>query len=300
LGDGGGVIIQMNYNEQHQQHRNERGRCWVFTLNNYTDAEEKCIIDSVEKGTLVYFVYGREVGESGTPHLQGYCEFPKKVRFSTVKSLLPRAYIAKAKAKDSKTSINYCKKDGDWIEKGTCIKKGQRTDLETIRSLIVDGAPERDIADEFFGQWCRYRKSFSTYRGLVAGPRKWKSFVHVLWGKTGTGKTRIVHDLYGSENIWTYREKGWFDGYVGQPVALFDDFRGEEDGIAPGLFLRLLDRYPMHVGTKGSFTNWNPRKIYITSNVRPDDWFPSFTFDAFQAFKRRLDKIEYIDFDIFE
>lgn len=272
---------------------NARGKKWCFTLNNYTNAEEKCFIDAVEEGTASYVIFGHEVGESGTPHLQGYIEFPQKVRLNTARALSSRAHWEKSKARNSADAINYCKKDGDWVEKGISMKQGRRTDLEDIRSRILAGASEIDIADEFFSQWCQYRRAFQDYRRLVQGQRAWKSFVHVLWGATGTGKTRVVHDLYPGE-VWTYSGGGWFDGYVGQRVVLFDDFRGAEDGIPPGLFLRLCDRYPCSVPVKGSFTNWNPRKIYITSNVRPDLWFPELTFDAFEAFKRRLDKVENI------
>lgn len=276
---------------------NNRGRKWCFTLNNYTAAEEKHITDTVDEGTATYVCFGKEIGDSGTPHLQGYVEFPKKLRFGSVRKILPRAHIEKAKTQ--KEAIAYCKKDGNWIEKGTIQVSGRRVDLELIRSDIASGASEISIADKYFSQWCQYRRSFDVYRGLVSGSRNWDTWVCVLWGKTGTGKTRIVHYLYGSENIFTYSGGGWFDGYRGQPIVLFDDFRGAEDGISPGLLLRLLDRYPMQVPIKGSFANWIPRKVYFTSNIRPDDWFPELTFDAFQAFKRRLNKVEYIEEDIF-
>lgn len=287
-------------NHFNEQQRNGRGRKWCFTINNYTAAEEKHLIDSVDEGTLAYVIFGRETGDNGTPHLQGYCEFPKRVRFSTVKRVLPRAHIEKTKAADPKKAIDYCKKDGDWFEKGRCTTQGKRTDLDAIRSRILEGASENDIANEHFASWCRYRKSFTYYRGLVQGPRNWKSFVHVLWGKTGVGKTRIVYDLYGAENIWVFRGKGWFDGYTGQSVALFDDFRGAESGIPIGLFLRLLDRYPLSVGTKGSFTNWVPRKIYITSNDVPGSWYPNATYETFNALTRRFNKVENIQNNIYE
>eukprot|EP00058_Branchiostoma_floridae_P013464 XP_002598952.1 hypothetical protein BRAFLDRAFT_79884 [Branchiostoma floridae] len=43
---------------------------WVFTLNNYTEGEAAAI-KSLSTDVVKFLVVGREVGEQGTPHLQG-------------------------------------------------------------------------------------------------------------------------------------------------------------------------------------------------------------------------------------
>jgi len=52
---------------------------WCFTLNNYTDIEYSSIV-SIVRSKCHRGIIGREVGESGTPHLQGYIEFKIKSR----------------------------------------------------------------------------------------------------------------------------------------------------------------------------------------------------------------------------
>lgn len=52
---------------------------WCFTLNNYTD-NDRSVIETVIENLCVFGVYGKEVGEEGTPHLQGYIEFKKRGR----------------------------------------------------------------------------------------------------------------------------------------------------------------------------------------------------------------------------
>ena len=87
---------------------------WSFTWNNYP--ADAC----GSKGPLVpllnslgKYIIGKEVGESGTPHLQGYIEFNKKVRALSVG--LPVG-IHWEKSKGNRTSnIAYCSKDGDYI-----------------------------------------------------------------------------------------------------------------------------------------------------------------------------------------
>lgn len=85
---------------------------WCFTLNNYTPEEENKLKVMVEK-ECKFCVCGHEVGEKGTPHLQGYLEFKRKIRFNQVKILLGSRYHIE-KAKGSKwDNITYCEKDGD-------------------------------------------------------------------------------------------------------------------------------------------------------------------------------------------
>lgn len=82
-----------------------------FTLNNYTDLELTTLLQEFSK---YHYIIGKEVGENGTPHLQGYIEFGNPLKFRTVKRLLPRAHIERAKGSKLQ-NITYCSKDGDYI-----------------------------------------------------------------------------------------------------------------------------------------------------------------------------------------
>jgi hypothetical protein len=81
---------------------------WVFTLNNYTDNDEVAV-QAIE---CLYLVYGREVS-----HLQGFVTFKTMQRLSGVKKLLPTAHWEIAKGSSCQAS-DYCKKDGNFFEKG--------------------------------------------------------------------------------------------------------------------------------------------------------------------------------------
>lgn len=77
---------------------NQQSKAWCFTLNNYTE-EEKAFIDSMDdekkrdESGISYIIYGIEIGESGTRHLQGYIEFSKRIRLSGCRKLLQRAHF---------------------------------------------------------------------------------------------------------------------------------------------------------------------------------------------------------------
>jgi len=89
---------------------------WCFTLNNYTEDIISSIIP-VFKDKCDTAFYSKEVGESGTPHLQGYCEFSKKVRPLSVFKL-PNFHWEKAKGTFD-DNLAYCTKDSP-----LCFKHG--------------------------------------------------------------------------------------------------------------------------------------------------------------------------------
>lgn len=135
---------------------------WVFTLNNYTDDEVNHLVTALEPATT-YLVFGREVGESGTPHLQGFFQLKNSTRFNAVKQLVGnRAWIAKAVGTTQQAS-DYCKKEGDFEEFGDVpTEQGNRTDWDVYRDWVIalGRVPsQREIINHNISLWARYSKS---------------------------------------------------------------------------------------------------------------------------------------------
>lgn len=141
---------------------------------------------------------------------------------------------------------------------------------------------------DYFPTWVRYERSLQRYWCIVQArqPRS-KPVVILNWGLPGTGKTRAVWDNHNHNDIWSWPGGAWFDQYTAQPVALFDDF--DEGPIPYRLLLKILDRYRILVPTKGSHVFFQPKTIYITSNVHPSRWYPRET--DVNALLRRIDQI---------
>lgn len=171
------------------------------------------------------------------------------------------------------------------------MQQGKRTDLLEIKEAIDEGKDEKHIAENFFSKWVVYRRSFQAYATLISPKRNWQTITHVYWGKTGTGKTRFCLDQVMDQDFWIPGDYKWFDNYRGQPIVIFDDYRGE---YKLQMLLKLLDRYPMQVPIKGGFVEWTPRKIYITSNISPNCWYPESDPFSISAMFRRLNKIEAV------
>ena len=85
---------------------------WCFTLNN-----PKAPIQFNEV-TMDYLVYGNEVGESGTPHHQGFVVFKQQKRIGNLKDINGLAHWEIANGTNQQAA-DYCKKDGDFVEFGT-------------------------------------------------------------------------------------------------------------------------------------------------------------------------------------
>lgn len=119
----------------------ERYRHWCFTLNNYTDDDIVELQSFAAKAR--YYVAGKEVGDSGTPHLQGFVSFQHQQRVEKLQ-LVCSGRCHWEVARDVLRSIEYCKKDGDFEEIGVPVAKlrpgqGKRTDLHDLRDAINEG-----------------------------------------------------------------------------------------------------------------------------------------------------------------
>ena len=93
-----------------------RGTRWCFTLNGFTDEDVRALIDSTTSVDCPYrfIIVGRELGESGNRHLQGYFELRNRLYLTQCKALggLLRAHFEIARG-DAASNVTYCSKEGD-------------------------------------------------------------------------------------------------------------------------------------------------------------------------------------------
>lgn len=274
-----------------------RTRHWVFTLNNYNNDDERRIQDLANQSRVSYVVYGRETGNAGTPHLQGFISYASRQYFATVKSDIGERAHIEAKSTNSTIAQNrdYCTKDGDFFEAGQVPpEKGSRSDLERIANAIRDGARVRTIAQQHGSAYIRYNRGIERLHFRLDQPRRWAPVVTVLYGDAGTGKSRHVWETedpeFTGESLWVFGSQGgWFDGYDGHEAVLFDDFGGHEFKFT--YLLKLMDRYPFQAPVKGGWTQWKPQRIYFTSNKRHTEWYQDLTSWQLQALLRRVTKV---------
>ena len=100
--------------------------------------------------------------------------------------------------------------------------------------------------------------------------RSFKTEVTVIWGETGVGKSKWAFDKFGGEAYWKPPNSKWWDGYEGQSVAIIDEFYG---WLSWTEILRLCDRYPCQVETKGGSVQFVSKTLVFLSNLHPLQWY---------------------------
>ncbi len=274
-----------------------RYRAVVFTHNNPTEAL------MFNEDQMEYLVYQEEIAASGTYHFQGYCEFKKQMSLNPAKLLLGGATVHIEPRRGTQAqAIAYCKKEDTRIpmteifEEGTPRVQGKRVDLEGFKDAVREGAKRRDLIDEHVGIIARYPKFYDTLTMNYRPIRVEELEVTLLYGETGLGKTRSVMDKYGQNEDFYIAPLNngtmWYDTYDGHNFVLIDDFAGAASHISLCSLLRLLDRYPVLVPTKGSHTWWLPSKVFVTTNLLPKLWYKwEGREEQYKALARRFHKV---------
>lgn len=248
-----------------------RSRNWVFTLNNYKESD----IASIDQCEVKYALYGKEVGKSGTPHLQGYMCFKTVKSLKSVRNIMPKAHWEIRKGSHQQAR-DYCKKDGDYHERGiepmTQKEKGDagKRVYEEAFELAKQGRIE-EIAEplrtRFYTTYKRIRKDYQIApESMSELTNEW------YWGDSGTGKSRKARE----ENPGAYLKNAnkWWDGYVDQEVVIIDEWSPQHECLASHL-KQWADHHAFAAESKGGALCIRPKKIIVTSNYSIDQCFPN-------------------------
>lgn len=114
--------------------RDARAKGWCFTLNNWTEEEYTKILSYCHESSIDKWVIGKEVGENGTPHLQGYIKGKNVIRMSTLKKICHRWHLEISKG-SPEDNFGYCSKDRDFTSGGFETTAPLR---EIIKKRIID------------------------------------------------------------------------------------------------------------------------------------------------------------------
>lgn len=194
-------------------------RRYCFTLNNWTPQEETALADLDH---VKYLVYGRETGESGTPHLQGFVIFDNSISLQVAKQRIGnRAHLEVARGKSSQAA-DYCKKDGDFVEYGELpSQQGKRSDWDVYRDWIEDlgRVPSRkELVLRFPKLYARYKRACFDYAEALAPspvltqhqPRfGWQTRVAGI--VAGDASDRVIHFVIDKEGN---SGKSWMCKYL--------------------------------------------------------------------------------------
>lgn len=233
-------------------------RIWTFTA--YRDPKDG-INEAYQLGHCTYSVWQEEIcPTTQRRHWQGYIELDRRRSQGDVKRIIGgEPHVERARSPER--AREYCTKEdtrapgAEPVEVGEFRgrQQGRRTDLEAAAELAVGVGGITAAAIAFPATYIRYHRGLAALASVTLAPRVSSTpgpIVEVYIGASGTGKTRSVYHSFGDSEVFSKDGSKWWDGYRGQRCIVFDDFAGSPD-IPPVQLLKICDRYPLSVETKG-------------------------------------------------
>lgn len=284
-----------------------------FTLNA-EEGEELRLLDPYDETWkhFKYLVYQREM--EGHEHYQGYLEFDASLNYNQIHAFagLERAALFNRRG-TAKQADHYCRKpvsgclcehcekeranptklEGPW-EHGTMSAQGQRAELLEVKAAIDKGMKMPEVRQNFFHIAAKHDNFFSRYCRDIAPQRDSPPEIWVILGNTGTQKSRWARNRWPDAYWW--KGAKWWPKYHNQECVIIDEMYGHKMSFTD--LLRLCDRYPFDVETKGGDVEFNSKIICFTSNQEPADWYSDLathqTDWEHSPLKRRFDEFATI------
>lgn len=264
---------------------------YCFTINNWTDADVTELKKLEESPRTRYLIIGKEVGEEGTPHIQGYVYFHNQTVFSTVKKFLTRAHIEPSRG-SVEDNVKYCSKDGDFYEHGDKpVSQKRKGELgaeywESNKKLAVEGKLDEIDPKLFLTHYRTLKVIASDHKHMPPDNAVLNNYWY--YGPSGTGKSRKAH----TENPGAFLKNAnkWWCDYKGEDVVIIEDI--DKTHACLGHYFKIWgDHYAFPAEVKGSKINLRPKSIIITSNYHPADiWSDSQTVEPIL---RRYEVVEF-------
>lgn len=237
--------------------------------------EDLTVLDYTLWPHCKYLVYQTEMcPDTGRIHYQGYAEFDQPMTLGQLRALdgIPNAHW-EPRGGTAAQGKEYCTKpesriDGPW-EMGEMSQQGKRSDLVRVAERVRKGERLEKIAEDEPGTVIRYQRGLSWYASMYAPQRNWPMELIVYYGPSGCGKSRRAMETFPGA-YWKPPGQ-WWPGYTGQETVVLDEFYGHS--MAFSELLRLCDRYPLTVETKGGNVSFTSRRLVFTSNQHPKDWY---------------------------
>jgi len=240
-----------------------------FVINNYTELEVSQVSQSISE-ICKKAVFGLEVGESGTPHIQGYISLKKKMRITELAKIAGFARASFRKVRNENALIEYCQKENCCFKLG--FKKTVRI-VETLRpwQLKVETSCKQ-TPDERTINWI-YDPDTNNGKTTFT---KYMVVKHKAMFFTGGKKADIACQL-------ALEEKGGRD--LNDNMIVLFNFGFEEDEIDYKVFENLKDGLISSSKYKSSGLCFNNPHIWIMSNQLPNERIISNRINVWKIWK---------------
>lgn len=273
------------------KNKNERHRTWCVTINN----PSKDDIESFEDLDTHYQCYNIEIGEKGTPHIQGYLSFKNAKYFNSLSKALPRAHLEPARGSAEQNKA-YCGKQGRIFEKGIMPIVGKQPTTTKTKQQAVSTIESLSMTNDQIRQtWPTMSKCLIENRNKLNESKRPKfnpnKRVVYITGPSGSGKTKLAHEMCGEDCDKINYRGGFLNGYSNENKnIIWDEFRPYDCNLTD--FLLLTDKYSNRVNVKGGDVMFYTDLLVITSIKHPHTLYPQDDEDTRTQIMRRIEVID--------
>lgn len=270
-----------------------QGKRWCFTSFKPQDQLPKWVPELMD-----FMIFQREKApDTGREHWQGFIVMKNKKTLPTVKRVLDDNEVHLETTRGSvQQNIDYCSKDDTCVDTSLRHEYGSRPAEHTaglkhnlwekLEEDVKAGKSYDEIINNNFKICVMNSNGVNRAIQHFSKPPARRTVVNLcIWGETGVGKTNWIYDTFNPDDVYFLGKHGWWDGYEGQKVVVYDDFYGN---FKVSEMLNLLDIYRHQVQIKGGMTYIRPEFNILTSNDHPDDWYKNLPLNVKNALRRRL------------
>lgn len=294
--------------------RSNASRKYQLTINNpaehgFTHEVIKSAI--VEMSGCLYWCLCDEIGgDTRTYHTHVYMAFANAKEFSAIQRRFYGAHIELARG-THRENRDYIRKEGKWSDdvkhetnlRDTFEESGplpeettrQQKQSEAILGMVTSGASNAEILRDYPSAMNHLPRIEQARQTLLAERfRKEFRYLHVTYlsGPAGVGKTRMVMERHGYENVYRVTDyEHPFDNYAGEDVLLLDEFRSS---LTFSLLLNVLDGYPMQLPCRYANKQACFTVVYLVSNIPLQQQYPNVQISepqSFKALERRIHEV---------
>lgn len=266
-----------------------------------------------------YYCFCYETGEQGTEHFHLYIKFKNPQSTSILSKRFGNAHVEVIRNSTSQENRDYIRKEGAYLdsekkatnhietfyESGECPtdgreSQGSRSDIETMISLVQDGASNMEIVQAVPSMALRipsveqYRQAYWEEQGKEYRQMQ----VWYIYGKTRTGKTSYVYEAHDANEIYSvvdYKGTGIWDKYdtARTRVLLLDEYRS---ALPFSLILALCDGQPLTLNCRYANRVCLHDTVYIVSNIPLLEQYPNIQReepDSWDAFLARIHNVRH-------
>ncbi len=278
-----------------------RGRFKFVVWGTHADVFPK-LLEMHDKYEWVYHHAAQEYAPTtGKGHIDGYYEMQENRTWKCENKKFVKKFgtgygdlrAAKGTAGEN---VDYSEKeDREQQTRGEPLPgAGARTDLKETCDAIKTGELTVDqIAVDNPQLYHQYGRTFQKCEDIALRSQFRTEMPVTKWiyGDTGVGKSHMAFEGYHPTTHYVWKnDKGWQDGYTGQPTVIINDFRG---CIPFGELLQMCDKWPYFVPRRGREpAPFLATEIIITSSMQPRDVYKNIdSADSLAQLYRRIQVI---------